>query len=279
MLFPQRNRYIKLTLIEKSNSEKKQQGWERVMGRLSSEVIEQRKALWQQREVEYLQIALDIIDEEGFSTFSMDQMANKCQCSKGTLYRHFSSKEDCLAALAIQNLQNLIGLFKKCHQFEGNAREQILSLYFGYQLHVQLNLTLFGALTMVRTPAYAEKVSDERNQKLAELDLQVTSLVLEIIRYKKEQEGIQLPEELTDECCLYLFWSLANGINHVFELGLNMEYLRKSSPLDLSFFGANAMLDGLGIPPLSRDFDYRQCWQYFEETLFSDEVEKLQKIQ
>ncbi len=55
-----------------------------------------------QREAYLLDVARKMLMEHGFSGLSMDRLAEATEYSKGTVYQHFSTKEDLVAALAVR---------------------------------------------------------------------------------------------------------------------------------------------------------------------------------
>ena len=59
---------------------------------------------WQKRESALLDITQAIIDEVGYAHFNMDALVRASDVSKGTVYNHFTSKEDCLAALCCRGM-------------------------------------------------------------------------------------------------------------------------------------------------------------------------------
>ena len=89
--------------------------------------LEQRFSRKQQaiadREQELLRIALDIVESEGYGNLTMDKLTSASPYSKGTIYNHFSSKEDVITALCNQALRHEISLFKKAALFNGTTRK------------------------------------------------------------------------------------------------------------------------------------------------------------
>ena len=57
-----------------------------------------------EREQLLLRVARKMLIEQGYSGLSMDQLAEATEYSKGTVYQHFSTKEDLVTALAIESM-------------------------------------------------------------------------------------------------------------------------------------------------------------------------------
>lgn len=64
--------------------------------------IQDRKAReFQRREADLLQAALALSNRDDWQTVTIDQIAEKAEIGKGTFYKHFPSKDDIYARLAI----------------------------------------------------------------------------------------------------------------------------------------------------------------------------------
>ncbi len=57
------------------------------------------------REVELVQLAKTIVEEQGFTNLTMDRLTALSAYSKGTIYNHFCSKEDVIIALCIDGIK------------------------------------------------------------------------------------------------------------------------------------------------------------------------------
>ena len=75
-----------------------------------------------QRQLELIDIAREIIESEGLNALAMDKVSALSDYSKGTVYNHFSCKEDLLVAVSNESLKDLQALFSKLDTYKGNAR-------------------------------------------------------------------------------------------------------------------------------------------------------------
>jgi AcrR family transcriptional regulator len=64
-------------------------------------VRDRRAREFQRREADLLQAALTLSKRDDWQTVSIDQIAEKAEIGKGTVYKHFDSKDDMYARLAI----------------------------------------------------------------------------------------------------------------------------------------------------------------------------------
>src|SRR3984885_3865421 len=79
----------------------------------------------QGREGRILEVARTMIVEDGYHGLSMDRIAEALEYSKGTIYQHFSCKEDILMALANQAIERRLEMFRRAAAFRGKSRERM----------------------------------------------------------------------------------------------------------------------------------------------------------
>ncbi len=248
------------------------------MCRLSKSTIERRQLQWQERETHLVELAEQMLEGEGFSAFSMERLVRECSYSKGTVYRHFSSKEDCLAEIAIRGQRQMITMFRKVVTFDGMLRERFLGFHFAYQLYHQMYPTICHSIKAIRTPAFAEKISPERAELIRSIDKGVLDVVYHMIE-QSEREGSLTPNHhYSKEVFVHLNWAMTYGVSSLLQTGFEPESILYLEQQNMYLHGANALLDGVGITPLSQEYDYQKTWRFFEQELFKDEFQQLQEI-
>lgn len=67
----------------------------------------------QEREGLILQVAEDVLLEKGYRDTSMDEIAARVGIAKGTLYLHFSKKEDLMLAFFRREMQKILDEFRQ----------------------------------------------------------------------------------------------------------------------------------------------------------------------
>src|ERR1700687_1334032 len=60
----------------------------------------------QERETLILQVAEEVLMEKGYYDTSIDEIAARVGIAKGTVYLHFSSKEDLVATIYVRDMQS-----------------------------------------------------------------------------------------------------------------------------------------------------------------------------
>ncbi|WP_111976783.1 TetR/AcrR family transcriptional regulator [Algibacillus agarilyticus] len=226
-----------------------------------------------EREEGLLTQAHELVDQVGFAGLTIDKLVKTATCSKGTIYNHFSSKEDLISALSIRSLNIVIDLFDKAIQFPGNARERALSVIFAYQLYSQLEPTLFMCVMSAKTPAVMEKTSPERLSIMQEKELQLTAVCDQLFE-SGINEGSLKSEIRTVADLTFAMWALSFGSNALLMNAKAAQGIDRLDQKNALLSNANLMFDGMQWQPLAQDFDYQKTWQRLE-VFFAEYIELL----
>lgn len=88
-------------------------------------IAERKEREKQQRREEIMQAAEEVFFSKGFEKSTMDDVAEKAELSKGTLYLYFKSKEDLHMAVARKAINLLRKYTSKASEGEGTALEKL----------------------------------------------------------------------------------------------------------------------------------------------------------
>lgn len=215
----------------------------------------------QQREQELLQLAQQILRQDGFAGLTMDRLTALSEVSKGTVYNHFSSKEDVLTALSVDSLQRLQRLFQQAAGFAGHSRERALALHHAYHLFSAAEPTLFLCLLSAATPGVMEKSSAERLARRQQLEVELLTQCQTILAEAVAAGHLCLPAGVALEQWSFINWAMAFGCNALFvplrQLGLFAGFQADQ----VNLYSINLLFDGMGWQPLATDWDYQASWQ------------------
>lgn len=70
-------------------------------------IRERKQREYQKRKTLILDAASELFNSKGFSNVTLDDLADRIEFSKGTIYSHFGSKEEIYAHLLLEQLQKL----------------------------------------------------------------------------------------------------------------------------------------------------------------------------
>lgn len=224
----------------------------------------------QQREQQLLTLAQQILRQDGFTGLTMDRLASVSDVSKGTLYNHFSSKEDVLTALSVDSLQRLLALFQHASTFTGHSRERALALHHAYHKFSAAEPTLFLCLLSAATPGVMEKSSAARQQQRQQLEMQLLQYSEQVLADALADGSLQLPADVALEQWSFINWALAFGCNALFVPLRQLGLFPTLASAQVNLHSINLLFDGMGWLPLSSGWDYRDSWQRI--SLLSDDA-------
>ena len=230
-----------------------------------------------EREELLLDLAIEIIEQHGFAQLTLDKLTARSEYSKGTVYNHFSSKEDLWCALCARGLRVQRSMFGKLAQFLGNSREAILALSFGYELFTLCYPTLTMVSLRAMSPAVFEKASPARIKVLSETEDEMVQMLKGMIEVAMDKGELSRRYQDNLYQITFAIWAMSFG---------SVTILRNSTPtpclerIDIDsavLTNASIVLDGLQWQPYSWDFDYQASWQRIAKEIFADELAQLSK--
>ncbi len=230
-----------------------------------------------EREQLILDTAQNILQQEGLQSLTMERVAAEIEYSKGTVYNHFSSKEEIISGISTRCTRSLIDMFSRARDHSGNNRERIAAICVAHSLYAQLHPDELQNLQIIKSDAVREKVSAEKRAELLMLEQEITSIVKEIV--KDAVKAGDIPEDqpfLPDSIVLGL-WTMGYGSNLLQVSGIPFKQLGMQEPIDMVWINTHKLLDSYQWQPLSNSFDIHQLRMTLAETLFTPELEQLEK--
>ena len=235
---------------------------------------EQKKA---DREEELVDLAVTILNQDGFAGMSLEKLTAKSCYSKGTIYNHFSSKEDCLSALCIRAVSSIMVFFKRALEFNGNSREKAVAVHYAYQLYARMQPTLFMAVLSSKAPGVREKTSSERMQIMDALEFEINTFSDQMFRDAIEDGSLVLPAHLSIETLSFANWAMSFGTNALATSAAEAKAVNRLDPNTLLLQNISILLDGMNWLPLSKDWDYQKTWQRVEKEIFAEDVQLIER--
>ena len=234
-----------------------------------------RQAAIADREQELLAIAERLMGTEGFSGLTMDKLVAACNYSKGTVYNHFSSKEDLLCALCIKGTKLGMQITKRALTFDGNSRERCFAVHFAQRIHGLSHPTLYLCMLTGKTPAVREKASPTRLKELEALEAEMPQICTQVFDDGLADGSLSVSMGVGIDSLSFANWAISFGTN---ALMIEAADALEAKQLDLNYvllFNVSIMLDGMGWKPLSHQWDYKKTWQRIATEIFSEEMAAL----
>ena len=208
-----------------------------------------------QREALILDTAQSMIHEHGYAYLTMDRVAEAVEYSKGTIYNHFSSKEDLVCSLCSRSVTNLIDIFKRAAVYKGTTRERFSAIGIGYSLYHQLHPMDAQNIQIVKINAVREKVSEIKLREMESVEQEAARIAMSIVH--EAVDCGDLPKEVADVADSIVFgcWSMHYGALLLDQSDIPLTDLGFSPRVQLLWLNTQKFLDGFGWLPLSSEIN------------------------
>ncbi len=225
----------------------------------------------EQRNTLILDHADELLKEHGYLGLNLDQLADRIEYAKATIYNHFISKEDLMVAVATRHLVERGNAFSLWEDHEGRSREKMCVIGVADKVMSIRYPHAYSLGQLVATDSIWQKASPENQQAYQEAGMRCMRCMLDAIRYAEEQgdlsgTGATAAHLVTGLVSLskgaYL---MTSGIKVVL-CGLDLD------PVGLLSDNFHILMDGAGWHPLSTEFDYKASESRIRERYFSTDL-------
>ena len=189
-----------------------------------------------------LSVASELFAAQGYHHTTMQNIADRVGYSKGTIYQHYTCKEDVLAKLYLVCGHLLLQSIESVLQSETSTRMKIMMITSVF-LGNSRNLPAISAnVTMVKSPEFYSKLSEEHQAEITKVDAAMLGLIIQLFNHCPNF-GCSNVKNAT-----FGWWSMLLGAQSVLISGWDIRALGFKSPEESMFYSLNLFLDGLGIP-------------------------------
>jgi AcrR family transcriptional regulator len=91
----------------------------------TQEALSRKEREKRARQQDILNAARELFAAKGFQNTTLDEIAQKAEFGKGTLYNYFASKEDIFHAIIDQAIENSITMAQECVASSGDLRSKL----------------------------------------------------------------------------------------------------------------------------------------------------------
>jgi AcrR family transcriptional regulator len=173
-------------------------------------IIERREREKEQRRNNILDAAEEIFFSKGFSTATMDEVAEIAELSKGTLYLYFKSKEELYYGIASRALSLLRQMFQKAVDRQKTGIEKVRAIGEAYYEYSQKYLNYFNMIIHYEMSQMDKIIPEGILLQCHQLGRQVMGVVAAAVA-----QGIQdgsMRRDLNPLRTAYLLQGLSTGI-------------------------------------------------------------------
>jgi AcrR family transcriptional regulator len=233
---------------------------------------------FRRRELELIELARDLVEKGCLTTLTIDKLVAESRFSKGTIYKHFSSKEDLLMAICNTCITEIQEIFTRALAFDGHSRERILAVLVSYVIWAKLHPSQLFTVLSAHSPTVAACCSNNRNDAHAFCEGELMGLMNSEIEKAIQSGDLVLPENMCIAQVTFALWSASWG---AMALIMSKGDSVKLGPMILereSFNNGKLLLDGFGWKPLSKNWDYAESIKKITNEIFKPEIDMLQSM-
>lgn len=224
-----------------------------------------------EREEKILAVARPLVLTEGYHGLSMEKIAAELEYSKGTIYNHFSCKEEVIIALAVQTANVRVELFRRAAEFRGISRYRMIAISLAAECFVRNYSDYFYFEQILRLPSVRMKVSEKRQNVVDNCEVQCMTIVAGIVRDGVVAGDVTMPEGMTPEKVVFGLWALTSGGYTIAASSDSFQHIGLEDPFQLVFDHQAALLDGFGWTPHSTEYDLDEIQQRIRKEVFPSE--------
>lgn len=231
------------------------------------ETLSPKKLEIQEREQKILTVARSVVVREGYQALSMERIADAVEYSRGTIYNHFSCKEDIVIALAEKGAAKRVDMFRAAASYQDNSRFRMLAICYAAERFVSEFPDFFLFEQIFNLESVREKTSPERNQLILTCEIQCMEIVTGIVRDAMAHGDLTLPAEITPERLVFGLWALTTGAYGLAFTSQSLSQIGIDNPFTIVRSHVSHLLDGYGWSPLSSTHNLTKVFSKIEKSI------------
>ncbi len=134
------------------------------------------------REKDILRTALDLFDSDDWESVTIEQIAQQTDIGKGTVYKHFASKDHIYARLALDFYYELLASMKAAPTCQNVGKRMRKMLQIAFEFH--LSQPQYRRVTQYcRRDDFRCRVAEEVNEEFHMLDARFGELTVSLVEH------------------------------------------------------------------------------------------------
>lgn len=179
-------------------------------------IVERRQKEKQQRRRAIMEAAKEVFFDKGLIASTMDEIAEKAELSKGTLYLYFDSKEELYLSLLDEGLDILLRMFQEVVSEDLSGDELLMKMGRAYYQFYRTHKNYFKILFFFEHSELHRKVCQgDMNPLHPAKGIECLQMVAQAVQ-KGIDEGI-FRGDLSAMEIAHILWANSNGIIHLIE--------------------------------------------------------------
>lgn len=192
-------------------------------------IQERKEREKEQRRQSILCSARDVFFEKGLQNTTMDEIAERAELSKGTLYLYYRSKEDLYLAVVVEGLELLYGMFIRATNDSSSAIVALGKIAEVYLEFFDTHKSYFRMFQFFQSPQFHRQVSEEMLGECTRQNMKLWNYVTDLI--KRGIADGEIKKDLSADETTVLLWSAVNAL--MTRIDLEQDYWKSHLDLDL----------------------------------------------
>lgn len=182
-----------------------------------------------QRRDDILSAAQEVFFDKGLQNATMDEIAEKAELSKGTIYLYYRSKEDLYLAVMMRGMELLYDRFARAVAERQKAIDALRSLADAYIRFFHEDRNLFRMLHFSQTPQLHKQVSEEMLSTCSIQNMKLWNFVQDLIARGIKEGDIR--HDVNPISVAVVLWSATTSI--MARIDYAAEYWKSTMNIDL----------------------------------------------
>ncbi len=238
-------------------------------------IADRKLRAWNEREQLIVDCADAMLRSSGYLGLNLDQLAERIEYSKATIYNHFESKEDLILSVVTRHVEMRSDLFVRALTFDGCSRERMFVIGIADMILAKRHPHWSEVLQLIQTQSIVDRTTPERRAAYEKVLARCMGIIVEILRQARTSGD--LPADApSDLHVMGGLMCLSKGA-HLLESGGGLSDSGASlRPLETLFDNYHIFLDGVGWRPLRTEHDYAATEKRIRKELFSRELAQIE---
>ncbi|MBV1871282.1 MAG: TetR/AcrR family transcriptional regulator [Gammaproteobacteria bacterium] len=172
----------------------------------------ERKQRDLQRRVDLiLGVGRELLLKSGYRGLTMTRIAELTEYSKGTIYQHFSCKEEIVHRLATESIKCLLLLLDRVKGYQGNGMLKVALVAEAYILFYRLYPLEFSLLSTIRSRSVRERINAQKYAEIESLEQSALNIISGIVADSVNEGELMLIEGFSAEELASGIWFMIYG--------------------------------------------------------------------
>ena len=233
-----------------------------------SRAAERQRRQFGERDRLIREAAQRLLLERGLHGFSMEDVADAIEYSKGTVYLHYTSKEDALAASCADRVGQLAGRLEQAAAYAGTTRERMTAITETHGRFVSENPVNFRTLPLMHSPTVLEKADPKRREAIDAGIGRTVAACTGVVREAVARGDLALAAETRPEDVSFALFALMFGSHMLADLHAPKGLLGVTDPAAAVRLHWETYMDGLGWKPVVGKAEAEASYRRIRDALF-----------